>query len=95
MSNVQREKAINQDGAAALVRAMAHQYPWSERPFARAALAIAARAIERGRHLTGPEKLRNLRRALSEDEPLSSQERRGPCRGPDRRRDQRQPETKP
>lgn len=46
--------------AAQLVEAMMDQSPWSDKIDARCALAIAARAIRRGRHLTNKERNENL-----------------------------------
>ncbi len=51
---------------AALVEEMIGQQPWSDKAWARCALAIAARAIRRGSHLTEQEKLENLFAALNE-----------------------------
>jgi hypothetical protein len=53
---------------AKLVREMIDQPPWCDKPDARVALAIAARAILRGRHLTEAEKLRNLANAMEADD---------------------------
>lgn len=52
--------------AADLVEAMLAEKPWCDQPWARMALAIAARAIRRGRHLTEAEKLNNLADAMDE-----------------------------
>lgn len=49
------------------VEAMITQKPWCDQIWARAALAIAARAIRRGRHLTKAERLENLAMAMEED----------------------------
>ena len=59
-----REVEIDQAKAARLVRAMIKQAPWKDQMWSRAALIIAARAIDRGRHLTNMEKAKNLRTAL-------------------------------
>jgi hypothetical protein len=64
---MKREIEINQTEAAALVRAMIDQAPWKDQLWSRAALMMAARAIERGRHLTGAERAGNLQRALLEE----------------------------
>lgn len=53
--------------SADLVAAMIEWAPWKDHMWARGALAIAAQAVRRGRHLTGAEKLANLKRALCED----------------------------
>jgi hypothetical protein len=52
---------------AKLAEAMIHQPPYKEQPWARLALAIAARAIRRGRHLTSKEQLNNLANAFAEE----------------------------
>lgn len=57
--------------AARLVSAMVEESPWRDQQWARAALAIAASAIKRGRHLTEAEKLRNLADAMAEDDELN------------------------
>lgn len=54
--------------AAKLVEEMLDQKPWKDRLWSRAALAIAARAIRRGRHLTENEKYENLRKVITEME---------------------------
>lgn len=46
---------------------MIQQKPWSEKPWTRCALAVAGRAIRRGRHLTEREKLLNLAASMTED----------------------------
>lgn len=43
--------------------------PYCDQPWARMALAVAARAIRRGRHLTSSEQLHNLADSMSEDGP--------------------------
>jgi len=53
---------------AKLVSEMIDQFPWRDKPDARVALAVAARAIRRGRHLTEAEKLRNLANAMEADD---------------------------
>lgn len=53
---------------AKLVEAMIEQSPWSDKPWVRMALAIAARSIRRGRHLTEAEKLRNLADAMAAED---------------------------
>lgn len=58
----------NREVHAKMVEMMIHQRPWSEHQWARAALAIAAKAIRRGRHLTETEKLENLADAFEADD---------------------------
>ncbi len=53
--------------AAALCRQLIKERPFADQQWARLALGVAARAIERGRLLTAGEKLENLRKALAED----------------------------
>jgi len=53
---------------AKLVRDMIDQKPWCDKPDARVALAIAARTILRGRHLTEAEKLRNLAASMEAED---------------------------
>ena len=57
---------VNRD-AAQLVKDMLEKPEWSSQPWAKMALTIAARAIERGRHWTPSERLDNLMDALTED----------------------------
>lgn len=64
MNRVKRDVHIDQNAAADLVRVMITEPPWCEHAWARVALMLAARAIERGRHLTGAERMINLRAAL-------------------------------
>jgi hypothetical protein len=65
---------------AKLVEQMINEKPWCEKVWARASLATAARAIRRGRHLSGSEKLANLKAALIEE----AEPPYGPmCRDPD------------
>lgn len=52
---------------ARLVEEMINQKPWSDHPHTRMALAVAARTIKRGRHLTDAEKVENLAKAMEED----------------------------
>lgn len=52
---------------AKLVEEMLTERPWKDKPWARCALATAARAIRRGRHLTESEKLDNLMAAMAEE----------------------------
>ncbi len=59
---------IIREECAALVEAMMDQKPWKDQLWSRTALAIAARAIRRGRHLTESERLKNLANAM-EDAP--------------------------
>lgn len=63
---------------AKLVEAMIHQAPWKNQQWARGALAIAARAIRRGRHLTDEEKLHNLADALADDISAAKEGLNGP-----------------
>lgn len=53
--------------AAALCEALMEQTPYNKQPWARVALAIAARAIRRGRHLTPTEQLENMAKAFEEE----------------------------
>lgn len=53
---------------AKLVEAMIDQRPWSDKPDVRVALAVAASAIRRGRHLTEAEQLRNLANAMEAED---------------------------
>ena len=52
---------------ARLVEAMIGQAPWKDQLWARTALAIAARSIRRGRHLTEAEKIENLAKSMEEE----------------------------
>lgn len=52
---------------ARLVDAMKDMVPYREQPWARMALAVAARSIRRGRHLTSREQLENLAKSVEED----------------------------
>lgn len=52
---------------AALVKEMIDWPQFADKPWVRVALAIASRAIERGRHLTDAEKAENLRQAMEDD----------------------------
>lgn len=52
---------------AGLVRTLMDQKPYKNQPWARMALAVAASAIERGRHLTNAEKDENLAQAFEEE----------------------------
>jgi hypothetical protein len=54
------------DANAKLVESMIDRSPWKDQPWARMALAVAARTIRRGRHLTEAEQLRNLAAAMDE-----------------------------
>lgn len=71
---LQDERQKNSDFEAArqryasLVKEMIEQAPWRDKPDARMALTVAARAIVRGRHLTEAEKLRNLAAAMEADD---------------------------
>lgn len=57
--------------SARLVEAMIGQRPWNEKPWARCVLAIAGRAVRRGRHLTEAEKAANLMAAMAEESQAS------------------------
>lgn len=52
---------------ADLVTALMDQKPYCDHPWARMALAVAARAILRGRHLTVAEQNENLAKAFEEE----------------------------
>lgn len=52
---------------AQLVRDMLEMPQWKDQAWARMALTVALRAIERGRHWTPSERLDNLMEALMED----------------------------
>jgi hypothetical protein len=56
-----------QEHDAALCRDLMEQKPYKDQPWARMALAIAARAILRGRHLTEAEQDENLAKAFDEE----------------------------
>jgi hypothetical protein len=58
--------AAGAEHAAMLVEAMMDMTPWKDKMDVRCALAIAATAIRRGRHLTDKEKLDNLLRTVFE-----------------------------
>lgn len=58
------QEASLRDECAKLVEVMIQQKPWKDQMWARAALAIAARAIRRGRRLTEQEKWENLKQAM-------------------------------
>lgn len=60
---------------AKLVEALIDQKPWRDELWARAALACAAHAIRRGRHLTEAEKLENLAKAM--EEPIEGDDEEG------------------
>ena len=55
------------DRDAALCEALMQEKPYCDQPWARMALAVAARAIRRGRLLTGTEKTENLANAFDEE----------------------------
>lgn len=55
--------------SAHLVEQMITQRPWCNHPWARCALATAARTIRRGRHLTEPEKIENLAASMDDGAP--------------------------
>lgn len=58
---------LTQQQCANLVRSLMEQKPWKDQQWARCALAIAARAVLRGRLLTEQEKMLNLAAAMEED----------------------------
>lgn len=58
---------LNQEQCAKLLDDMLKERPWNEKPWARCALSIAARAIRRGRLLTDQEKMLNLAAAMEEE----------------------------
>lgn len=66
---------MDAEAYAKLVQEMIYQKPWCEQSWARLALAVAARAIRRGRHLTESEKLHNLATAMEEDPGETEEER--------------------
>lgn len=51
---------------AKLLEALMAEVPWRDKQWARCALAVAARAIRRGRRLTDQEKLNNLANSMEE-----------------------------
>lgn len=51
---------------ARLIRDMISAEPWKSRPAVHGALEMAARTIERGRHLTAEERFANFRQALKD-----------------------------
>lgn len=55
--------------SARLLDALAKEKPWCDKPWARMALAIGARAIRRGRLLTEREKTMNLAASMEQDGP--------------------------
>lgn len=56
---------VIREDCAQLVEAMISEIPYKDKPWARCALLVAARAIRRGRHLTEQEKLANLIAAIA------------------------------
>lgn len=64
---IARAILAERERCALLVEEMIKQHPCSEKPWARMALAIAAKTIRRGRHLTEDERRENLIIALTED----------------------------
>lgn len=62
---------IRADHASQLVRDMLADPKWNDQPWARMALTVAARAIERGRHWTPSERLENLFDGLMSDADLN------------------------
>lgn len=67
--------AVERKRCAVLVEAMMDEKPWKDQLWSRTALAIAGRAIRRGRHLTEEERLKNLADAM-EDAPGDTPEER-------------------
>jgi hypothetical protein len=59
---------MTQEECAKLVESLMDEKPWADKVWSRVALAIAARAIRRGRLLTEREKAENLIRAIYEPE---------------------------
>lgn len=57
---------FTRERSAKLVEAMITQRPWADHQWARVALAIAASAVRRGRHLTESEKIENLAKSMEE-----------------------------
>jgi len=57
---------VERERAAQIVEAMIDEAPHKDHVLVRMALAIAARAIRRGRHLTESEKLANLATAMED-----------------------------
>lgn len=72
---VAKALVIERKRCAALVEAMMDEKPWKDQLWSRTALAIAGRAIRRGRHLTEGERLKNLADAM-EDAPGDTPEER-------------------
>lgn len=56
-----------QEYDAALVHDLMDKKPYKDQPWARMALAVASRAILRGRHLTEAEQGENLAKAFDEE----------------------------
>ena len=52
---------------AQIVEELRSSHPWNEKPWAKMALFIAARAIRRGRNLTAAEKLENLAKSFEDE----------------------------
>lgn len=61
-----RIDVINERNAA-ICKALMNERPYKDQPWARIALAAAARAIRRGRLLTAAEQNENLARAFEEE----------------------------
>lgn len=72
-----KQKEGGSDRLADLVEGMIKESPYDRWPQSRMALAIAANAVRRGRHLTSEEKMRNLVDAMEEDGPLPDHVRAG------------------
>jgi hypothetical protein len=65
---LRREGAMNEQQLhdISLVQALSRREPYRSKPWARVALMVAARAIERGRLLTASEQFENLKTALDQ-----------------------------
>lgn len=63
---IKRDLVIDQEQCAQLVEKMIKQKPYRDQVWARMALAVAARAIRRGRHLTERERLLNLAQSMED-----------------------------
>jgi len=67
MSTTIDAAAAERERCAAMLKELSGQSPLSDNSWARVALAIGARAIQRGRLLTDQEKLENLAKAFEEE----------------------------
>lgn len=66
-SSVKGTLVEEREACAWLVEEMKNMWPWSDKPYAKLVLSIAAKAIRRGRHLTDQERIQNLARAFEEE----------------------------